>query len=87
MTNKSWDPPGLEPRDDKERCANHSQCAYRDDDPTRCPHCHRRWELPSMGCRCGSDAAKPINDYGRLHPPTPAAIGSERGTRTGRTRR
>ena len=22
------------------RCANHQHCAYRDDDPERCPQCH-----------------------------------------------
>jgi hypothetical protein len=24
----------------KERCANHSHCAYRDDDPAYCWRCH-----------------------------------------------
>jgi protein-arginine kinase activator protein McsA len=38
---RPWDPPGLPFRADDQRCANHqSQCAFRDDDPTRCPWCH-----------------------------------------------
>jgi hypothetical protein len=37
-----WDTPGLPPRRMDERCANHSHCAYRDDDPNRCPVCHRK---------------------------------------------
>ena len=37
-----WDTPGLPPRRMGERCAHHSHCAYRDDDPARCPVCHRR---------------------------------------------
>lgn len=35
-----WDPPGLPFRFEAQRCANHSHCAFRDDDPTRCPWCH-----------------------------------------------
>jgi hypothetical protein len=35
-----WDPPDLPPRTMPERCARHRYCAYRDDDPTRCPLCH-----------------------------------------------
>lgn len=43
---RPWDPPGLPPRTDTQRCAyHHDQCAYRDDDPTRCPRCHRDWDL------------------------------------------
>ena len=37
---RPWDTPGLPFRNDEERCANHSHCEYRDDDPTRCPWCH-----------------------------------------------
>lgn len=58
-----WDTPGLPPRRMHERCANHYGsnsrgtantvrtvlCAYRDDDPARCPQCHRRYGLPN-GC-------------------------------------
>ena len=35
-----WDTPGLSPRTMAERCARHKHCAYRDDDPARCPLCH-----------------------------------------------
>jgi len=43
---KHWDPPGLPPRAENERCARHKgMCAYRDDDPTRCPVCHRSWAV------------------------------------------
>ena len=35
-----WDTPGLPQRRMEERCANHTHCAYRDDDPYRCPTCH-----------------------------------------------
>lgn len=35
-----WDPPGLPPRTLSERCVYHRDCAYRDDDPTRCSRCH-----------------------------------------------
>lgn len=35
-----WDPPDLPPRTLSERCAHHKHCAYRDDDPSRCPKCH-----------------------------------------------
>jgi len=35
-----WDTPGLPPRSMDERCARHDHCAYRDDDPARCPICH-----------------------------------------------
>ena len=37
---RPWDTPGLPFRDDKQRCANHDLCAFRDDDPARCPWCH-----------------------------------------------
>lgn len=43
---RRWDPPGLPPRTREERCARHRHCAYRDDDPVRCPLCH------SMLIRC-----------------------------------
>jgi hypothetical protein len=35
-----WDSPGLPPRTMDERCSRHKHCAYRDDDPARCPLCH-----------------------------------------------
>jgi hypothetical protein len=35
-----WDTPGLPPRRLHERCRYHGHCAYRDDDPYRCPGCH-----------------------------------------------
>jgi hypothetical protein len=51
-----WDTLGLPPRRFADRCANHPPhsnggvaaggCAFRDDDPARCPYCHRR----SEGC-------------------------------------
>lgn len=64
---KPWDPPGLAPRTESQRCANHSSCAYRDDDPNRCPHCHRLWTQPSIGCRDSFE-----NQHGRrLHPKQP----------------
>ena len=37
---KPWDTPGLRFRTDEQRCANHENCAFRDDDPARCPWCH-----------------------------------------------
>ena len=40
---KPWDSPGLPPRRESERCAHHAHCAYRDDDPARCPRCHATW--------------------------------------------
>jgi hypothetical protein len=44
-----WDTPGLPPRRLKERCAHHhGLCAYRDDDPYRCPTCHT---IPER-CNC-----------------------------------
>lgn len=57
---KPWDTPGLPPRAPNERCQAHRQgragktgvnvlCQYRDDDPARCPICHRRYGLPN-GC-------------------------------------
>lgn len=49
---KPWDTPGLEPRHDEQRCANHyGMCAYRDDDPERCEWCHRPWSMTSFKCR------------------------------------
>lgn len=42
-----WDQSGAPPRTAKDRCATHSHCAYRDDDPTRCPTCHG-----SANCTC-----------------------------------
>lgn len=50
-----WDSPGLPPRPKDERCSRHTHCAYRDDDPGRCPNCHGRsnctclpqWEAPT----------------------------------------
>lgn len=48
-----WDTPGLPPRRTNERCANHHGiCAYRDDDPYRCPRCHTIPERCT--CRNGS---------------------------------
>lgn len=61
---RPWDPPGLPPRTEAQRCANHSHCAYRDDDPERCPWCHRPWSMPSVGCRTTKAG---------LHPPDPQA--------------
>lgn len=53
---KHWDTPGLEPRHDEQRCANHhGMCAYRDDDPERCPLCHRPWAMTSPACRNEDD--------------------------------
>lgn len=41
---RPWDTPGLPPATEAQRCANHrGMCAYRDDDPTCCPRCHRTW--------------------------------------------
>lgn len=40
-----WDTPGLPPRSRAERCSRHGACAYRDDDPARCPICHRSWQV------------------------------------------
>ena len=40
MTAFPWDPSGVPPRTMGERCARHKHCAYRDDDPARCPLCH-----------------------------------------------
>jgi hypothetical protein len=50
-----WDSPGLPPRRMSERCAHHTHCAYRDDDPNRCPICHR---LTALGCNHLSQAVK-----------------------------
>lgn len=45
-TVRRWDPPGLAPREKDDRCALHKGgCAYRDDDPDRCPKCHRSWRV------------------------------------------
>jgi hypothetical protein len=44
MTTRPWDSPGLPPRAGGDYCVNHgNSCAFRDDDPTRCPWCHCRW--------------------------------------------
>src|SRR5262245_16445263 len=41
---RRWDPPGLEPVPDDQRCPWHyGLCAYRADDPARCPWCHSTW--------------------------------------------
>lgn len=49
-----WDPPGLPPRTKADRCARHRKlCAYRDDDPTRCPACHG-----TTNCTCLSPTLK-----------------------------
>lgn len=53
-----WDTPRLPPRTMAERCARHKHCAYRDDDPARCPLCHASHEeckgghgqAPADGC-------------------------------------
>lgn len=45
-----WDTFGLPPRRMGERCAHHNHCAYRDDDPARCPRCHA---IPER-CKCHS---------------------------------
>jgi len=43
---KPWDTPGLPPRAEQDRCPTHKGlCAYRDDDPARCPVCHRSWTV------------------------------------------
>lgn len=47
--NPPWDAPGLPDRPMGERCAAHKHCAYRDDDPARCPRCHT-----SRKCDCVS---------------------------------
>lgn len=39
----AWDTPGLPPRARGERCARHSHCQFRDDDPAYCPYCHVTW--------------------------------------------
>jgi hypothetical protein len=82
-----WDPPGLPPRVMADRCAHHTHCAYRDDDPDRCPHCHRPWSQPSYGCARGLDARTPRRDCGRLHPVTPPAASSGRPQKPGSDRR
>jgi hypothetical protein len=51
-----WDTPGLPPRRPHERCANHGHCAYRDDDPYRCPTCHT---IPER-CTCRHHQRAPI---------------------------
>lgn len=41
---RPWDPPDLDPVPDQDRCHWHSgNCAYREDDPARCPFCHGSW--------------------------------------------
>jgi hypothetical protein len=43
---RRWDTPGLPPRDDRDRCPHHyGLCAYRADDPARCPTCHATWSV------------------------------------------
>lgn len=42
-----WDTPGLPPRAKADRCGVHTHCAYRSDDPARCPQCHG-----SANCTC-----------------------------------
>ena len=55
-----WDPPGLPPRPRQERCAKHTHCAYREDDPTRCGTCHGQ-----ARCTC-IPAWKPPKRKGRI---------------------
>ena len=46
-----WDTPGLPDRHPDERCRWHSGlCAYRDDDPARCPLCHAA--IATGNCTC-----------------------------------
>jgi hypothetical protein len=42
-----WDQPDAPRRTPEARCATHSHCAYRDDDPNRCSICHG-----SANCTC-----------------------------------
>jgi hypothetical protein len=54
-----WDTAGLPPRTMGERCSRHKHCAYRDDDPARCPLCH--------SSRCdGSHGGAPSDGSWRL---------------------
>lgn len=64
-----WDTPGLPPRRLDQRCSRHSgHCAYRDDDPNRCPQCHRATTKP---CACTGPAPK-VGD------PAPPTVGNRR---------
>jgi hypothetical protein len=54
-----WDALGLPPRTLEERCARHKHCAYRDDDPNRCPICHA---TPAK-CR-GEHGVMPFDGWG-----------------------
>ena len=65
-----WDTPGLPPRRMAERCPAHpcdtrppypGGCAYRDDDPNRCPSCHRTLTVDEQ------------KTTPRCHPSTPTA--------------
>jgi hypothetical protein len=58
MKTYPWDPPGLAPRTPDERCARHKYCAYRDDDPNRCPVCH------STIKRCAGKHGSPAYNQG-----------------------
>jgi hypothetical protein len=71
-----WDTPGLPPRRLRERCANHTGCAYRDDDPARCEWCHRRWDLPSAGCRNRDRHAAPSGEE-NSSPPARLRVGQQ----------
>lgn len=59
-----WDTPGLPPRKLKDRCRHHRNlCAYRDDDPHRCPRCHT---IPER-CTCATRTNRNPNHEGAEH--------------------
>jgi hypothetical protein len=61
---RPWDPPRLAPVPDAERCPHHrGLCAYRADDPARCPRCHRSWSV--ITGRDGQRRRDHVNDHQR----------------------
>jgi len=65
---RPWDTPGLPARTEDRRCVHHrGQCAYRDDDPNRCPTCHRTWaKIATDDPRLGGGTPA---DHNRWHQP------------------
>lgn len=60
---RPWDTPGLPPR--AKRCRYHAQCAFRDDDPSRCPVCHRTWtRIAECDCHACNPNGAPNNPTG-----------------------
>lgn len=69
---RPWDPAGLPLRTEAQRCRyHHGHCAYRDDDPTRCPRCHCDWTVIAT-----RDEHACEKKYGVIRPDAPAGRGA-----------